>query len=931
MMMLDWKLPRLHWVIAFLIFALTAANAAADDTGRIRGKVVDDTGDYGFQGARVEIEGLDRSATSDRQGGFRFRDVPAGTYTINVNYLGAVAKQIKVEVTAGETAMAEAVLGGTVEEMIVSGQAAGQSAAANRERSAVNNINVLSSDAIGEFPDQNVAEALARVPGVSSKRDQGEGRYAVIRGISPEFNSTTINGLRVPSPENDNRAVNLDIIGSGLTESVEVTKSVTPDMGADAIGGNVEISTLNAFDLGNSTSFSLVGSNESVSGATSPRAEFTTTRLFDVFGGTDNFGVAASVNYFDREFELHNIESGVWKDEGNVRAAQEMEHRDYELNRERLGGTVSFDYSPDPNSEYYLRTVYSEVEEFENELENPYKFEDGNLTELSDDGATYEDGVIERVGKSSTGTQQIYNVQLGGKNELEDWALDYSVGHAVASDETPDTMESLWLGEGLTMGYDVSGNRQKPDLFVEDPGNDASTYELDALEDEDETTEETQNTLEFNAKRDTMFAGNPSTVKFGGQARQVEKTNDLNLTLYDDFEKTLTLDQFASDSVKFPLGDFGPTPDTDAVREYFNEKRDEFIANENETAIENNLEDYTLDEDIYAAYMMSESEIGRLSVLGGLRVEHTDLGQTGTQLTLDENTNDGAPQFQDLEEDKSYTDFFPNLQMRYRFSDRFEMRGAFTQTIARPGFEAAAARQAIEIEGSGPDQEKVAEVGNPDLDPLHSTNFDLEGTYYAGEGLGLFSAGLFYKQIDDFFVNTDVAGEGEFEDFDEVAQTVNGDTADVLGLELNWVQQFGYLPSPFDGLLMTANYTRTDSEADVPFRDESITLPDQSDNIANLSVGYDKYGVSTRLAAQYRDEAFSEVEDPSDPAQDRFSGENLRLDLNSQVRIVEGWHATFNVINITEEPEYWYRGKPRYNSQYDAVGRTVEAGIQAKF
>ncbi|WP_179105614.1 TonB-dependent receptor [Vreelandella utahensis] len=919
---------------------MTAANAAAQETGSIRGKVLDDSGDYGFQGARVEIKTLDRSTTTGRQGQYLFRNVPVGSYSINVNYLGAATEQIEVNVTAGETVMANAVLDQSVNEfsdMLVTGQAAGKAAAVNRERSAISNIEVLSSDAIGDFPDQNVAEALARVPGLSVARDQGEGRFAVIRGISPNFNSTTINGVQVPSPENDTRAVNLDVIGSGLTESVEVTKSVTPDMSANAIGGNIEISTLNAFDLGNSTSFSLEGSHEEVSGETSPRVEFTTTRLFDVLGGTDNFGIAASVNYFDREFAVHNIESGVWAETespsngGTFRAAQEMEHRDYVLNRERLGGTVSFDYSPNPNSEYYLRTVYSEVEEFENELENPYKFEDGNLTALDDNGATFEDGAIERVGKSSTGTQQIYNVQLGGKNELDDWTLEYSTAYSEASDETPDTMESVWLGEGLTMGYDVSGNRKKPDLFVEGEGNDASTYQLDAFEDEDETTEEEQTSLQFDAKRDILFAGNPSSVKFGAQARMVEKTNDLNLTVYDDFERTLTLDEFNWEGVDFPLGTFGPTPNNAQVREFFNENPDVFNANENETAIESRLEDYTLDEDIFAAYLMSESEIGRLSVLGGLRVEHTDVTQTGTQFTVNENVDDGAPQFEDLKADKSYTDFFPNLQMRYRFNDRFEMRGAITQTIARPGFEDAAARQAIEIEGSGADQEKVAEVGNPELDPLHSTNFDIEGTYYAGEGLGLVSAGLFYKQIDDFFVSTNVAGEPPFEDFDEVSQVVNGDTAEVLGLELNWVQQFGFLPSPYDGLIMTANYTRTDSEADVPFRDESIRLPKQAENIANASIGYDKYGISTRLAAQYRDDYFDEVEEPGDPAQDRFAGENLRFDLNTQIRIVEGWHATFNVINITEEPEYWYRGKSRYNSQYDQIGRTIEAGIKARF
>jgi hypothetical protein len=96
--------------------------------------------------------------------------------------------------------------------VVVIGQRAIQSASLSRERAAINNINVITADAIGQFPDNNVAEALQRVSGLSLQRDQGEGRFITIRGANANFNTTTINGLRIPGPEDDSRAVNLDVL-----------------------------------------------------------------------------------------------------------------------------------------------------------------------------------------------------------------------------------------------------------------------------------------------------------------------------------------------------------------------------------------------------------------------------------------------------------------------------------------------------------------------------------------------------------------------------------------------------------------------------------------------------------------------------------------------------------------------------------------------
>ena len=96
-------------------------------------------------------------------------------------------------------------------------------------------ISVISADALGQFPDQNVAESARRVAGISVANDQGEGRFVVIRGLDPSLNSTSVNGVRMTAPESDTRAVALDVIDSDILDSIEIVKSLTPDLDGDGI------------------------------------------------------------------------------------------------------------------------------------------------------------------------------------------------------------------------------------------------------------------------------------------------------------------------------------------------------------------------------------------------------------------------------------------------------------------------------------------------------------------------------------------------------------------------------------------------------------------------------------------------------------------------------------------------------------------------
>lgn len=937
--------PRFHVTSLFWLFCLSVLVAlpAAAQAGAITGKVTDATGEFGFGDATVEIVELERETTTDRSGRFRFSNVPDGAYTLRAEYVGAEPGSATIRVDGTTEASVDIAMGGEnqLDGLLVEGQAAGQAAAINRRRRDETVTNVVSADSVGQFPDKNVAESLQRVPGVSTQTDQGEGRFAVIRGIDPRFNTTSVDGVRIPGPEPDNRAVNLDVISSDLVESIEVNKAVTPDMDGDAVGGHIEINTLTAFDTdGQVLRFTAGGSYNSVNEETSPDLTFTYADLFSLGGDADDFGVAFSINKFDRDFVSDGIESAAWPDRdtpggATVRSMEEGEQRDYGITRDRTSVSLNFDFRPSDTSEYYVRTLYSEFDESEQQFTNLYNFADATTQTLDGSTGTFSDGEVEKESADSNKIVEIFSLTLGARKDLAPWFLDYSVGYSQAGEESGDSeVIGLFVAEGLDIGYDSSGDPEQPRLFSTSPAiNDPTAFGLSELEEETVFNETREIALTFNARRDVMFGADvPGYLKFGAKSRLQTAENDIELLLYEDFGGDFSIADFQGTSPDFPKpGNFGPVIDPGIFRSFYNTNRGNFTLNAEDSAIDSQAEDYDLDEDIHAVYAMADAQFDRLQVIGGLRVEYTDYSASGTRVSIDEQSGTGNPVLEPVSDDNSYTDFFPGLHLRYQLSERMVLRGALTRTISRPGFEQISPRQNLEItdEGGGV-FERNAEIGNPDLDPLESNNLDLRWEYYPG-GIGVISAGVFYKQISDFFIVADTAGQAPFGNFDEVIQTINGDDADLFGLELEFVRQFSFLPAPWDGFLMQATYTLTDSESDIPQRSSTIPLPGQSDHIGNVALGYEKYGLSLRVAAAYRSEFFEEADDLSDPRGDRYQDDFVQVDLTTRYRLNDAYQVYFNAININDAPLYAYYGSSRFNSQHEEYGESYEFGLQVDF
>lgn len=821
-------------------------------------------------------------------------NTPALKGTLLASVIGALAQGAGAE---------ESVESHRLQAVEVVGQSASVEEALASQRAADNIQTTVSADAIGQLPDTNVSESLQRLPGVSIERDQGEGRFVRVRGLAPDYNAVDVDGVQIPAPEAGRRAVALDVVPADLLESLTVVKTLTPDMDANSLGGTVQVRSLSAFDRpGLYYSVTGKGSYNELMDETSPELSAAFSNRFSIGSGEDNFGVAAAFSWSERDFGSDNVETGGgWDfDDGDARL-EEFEQRDYTITRERLGLALNFDYLPNDNSRYYLRTLHSRFRDEEIRQANVFGFEEAM--------APNETGAVEvqKELKNREETQKITSVVFGGEQRWDDWAMEYRIGHSRASEDEPrHTGGAVFAAEFDDGGY--YGSHKPRPVFPSGFFDDA-LYELDEVEVAQSDTKDRQTDLKLDFTRDLMWNQHFATLKFGGKVARRDKESDAETWIY---EPEGNLSDFAKD-VDYGLGEMGSGIDTsvDNLLSGPGERDDEASA----------IEDYDISEDSRAAYVMGTVDVGDLRVLGGVRYQSTDFSARGYGV------EDGDIVANRFNEDEQH--WLPALHLRYRVGPDTQIRAAFTQSVVRPTFEQLS--PGYEIDGD------EASFGNPGLKSLEADNYDLGIEHYMGRA-GVVSAFLFYKDLKNFVYRTDVGGASGYEMYDEAETFENGDSASLYGLELAYSKTFSGLPAPFNGLLVGANATLVDSEARIRaydedaggYRDRTIALPSQSDLTANLMVGYETRKLSLRLAANYTGNYLQEVQDPLDKRYDIHVDDHIQLDFTGHYFLTERLQLTFEAINLTDEPFYAYTGRERYNAQYEEYGATYKLGLSLK-
>jgi TonB-dependent receptor len=268
----------------------------------------------------------------------------------------------------------------------------------------------------------------------------------------------------------------------------------------------------------------------------------------------------------------------------------------------------------------------------------------------------------------------------------------------------------------------------------------------------------------------------------------------------------------------------------------------------------------------------------------------------------------------------------PGLHARYQLDRNTQVRAAWTNTVVRPTFGQLAPGFVID--------DDEATFGNPGLNPLKSSNLDLGIEHFMGRA-GTVSAFVFYKDIKDFVYNTDLAGTGAYADFSEAHTYANGDKAKLYGLELAYSQKFDWLPSPFNGLLLGANATFSRSKASIEGYDQGaganrkrdIDLPNQSDTVGNLMLGWEDDKLSLRLSANYKSDYLYELSTIDDKAHDKYVDAQTFVDFSARYSLTKNLQVNFQAQNLTNQPYFVYSGNSSRNAQYEEYGPTYSVGL----
>lgn len=277
-------------------------------SGSISGHIVQADGTRNVAGALVRIRETGQTTTADDLGNFRFPSVPAGTYTLDISFLGFEPVAESVRVTGGSDAMVELAMGdggSAVADVVVYGSLSARANALNLQRTAENNADVISADDLGNFTGTTFSDALRRAPGVSFQRDglTGDGTNVIVRGLEPDMNAVKLNGLNLPVGNGVGRSADLSNLLADSVSKITISKTLLPSQDSAGTGGLVEIETLSPLNRPHRYA------NFSVEGGRSAKG-FSSDLLLSgtvagTFGAERNFGLSASVQY--RRNESRNV------------------------------------------------------------------------------------------------------------------------------------------------------------------------------------------------------------------------------------------------------------------------------------------------------------------------------------------------------------------------------------------------------------------------------------------------------------------------------------------------------------------------------------------------------------------------------------------------------------------------------------------------
>lgn len=833
-----------------------------------------------------------------------------------------------------------------------------EAAALEVQKNSDSIVTVVASDSVGRLPDQNVAQATGRLPGVAVERDQGQARYISLRGAPNYWTTLSFDGINIVSPEG--RDARFDSIPSAIASQIIVSKAVTPEMPGETVSGNVNIITRSAFDYDGLHFAGKAGFGLAELG---DRKQYEASAvLSDRFNAGDGeIGVLVSGSYYQRGMITDNFETDYERVSQDQRAgaltrfwAHETENKLYRLTRKNWSLSGRLDWKPDSDNSISLRSIYTIFTD--DEARDNYRFDlDDRQSDLVANTAAcpttvnstptttgYADvcvgntpfqGVVYGIDIRQRSTlrafrQSIFTNSIAGEHAFADgWKFSWIGNYTESKDDRSVLGEASWDSPSTrslrpTVAYDFTNpNRGDLQLFQTVQLSGPTRYQagprvtnidsfaksltqltvLDAVD----TTE--AYTAKAVLARETVFLGGDATFKAGVQFDQRTKTVDESQILLNTAAQFATVgistdyNQFSIDTPfqgAIPLGYSFRYFDTDKMRAVSK------LATENFAFTPNTGNIYDVREQVYAGFVMANVKYDWGSVLGGVRVEHvknrgiavaTVAGVSG-QVTAEE----------------SQTLAFPSLHLNYNIDDSKKLRVSFNSGAARADYDQLRPNVTVN------DSNQTVSGGNPAVKPERAYGVDAYFEYYV-EPQGYLMAGVFYKEVKDvLYRQTRTFGSNALDSngIDRSAYTfsgiTNGGSGRVYGFEVAaqlqldpWTQELG-LPDWMGGFGITANLTVNDSRVTkpaigtIPARD--VRLPGTSDLVYNVGAYYEKYNLSMRLQYQRRSTWLDGIADDLADAGDTYWAADDELDFSARYAFSDAFEVYFDATNLLDNP-----------------------------
>ena len=982
--------PRAIIVVAMLLGAPASAQPKPDKRGEesvqlsaqaihaqnaVTGVVTNAATGRALEGARITVDGTNRETLTDRQGIYRFDGLPAGSVTLKVFYTGLELASIPLDVKPGIVTRGDVGLTSQVYQMgqfIVAGEREGNAQAVTLQRLSSGVKNIVSTDAFGNLA-QNPADLLVRLPGIEGDTVDGTIRYVRIRGLHQNLVSITMDGNRLADAASAGatREYQFQTVSADTVERLEVVKSPTPDMDGDSIGGAVNMVSKSGFDIKGryvriSTGLTYRPYDDRMEGLPYNYAVSYSEAFKGKFAVAVNFGHR---KLFTPQDTVSQTSLALPNGVTGPTYTNRVQYTDERLHTSRWGGGVRFDYKPGDNSRFYLSSTVNRLTDHDTDRIVTFNTPQTIATLDASGNPTGTGGILPgftdtfttvRAVPNSTVNVQADNAykdaetsyhQFGGVHKFAPLEVDWNLYKSDSKSNYSGQRNFGFTASGIGFTVDQRNRADMPVVTqVAGPSiTDLASYNTNRYRIDRRAGWDKYRGLALNAKK--SFEGpRPVYIKGGFRVREQSRIleasqwsgnyvgpdrvqgfnattgrNDDNLAQFG----LIGRGQLHTDDVRFPGVPIPAFPGhTNNLLDNAVETTPNLFLRETAANLQAQLTgNQRFTERIDAAYLMGHVQLGKLSVLGGARIERTKTeGEGALQgITPAERARRvayvGTPDDAEITRrtiaefggrqvrSGDYQNVLPGVHLKYAITPRLLARLSWATNVGRPGIGQLIPRTNVNFDN------QTITSSNPSLKPQTADNFDLALEYYF-EPAGIVSVGVFQKEIKDFIFTSggatvpsgaDNGFNGDYAGYALTTQN-NGGAAKVRGLELNYNQQFTFLPGIFSGLGGYANYTRMESEGNYGAGNAIAVAPNPKGKVAgfnpemsNFGLSYIRNKVTIRLQYNHRGRyltTYNAVE-----SQLVYRIRRNTLDVKTQYQFSRRFSAYLDINNLLEEFE----------------------------